>query len=123
MAAALWLFAGVTIETVGEWKPPPPLPTDSQSATTSPHGMLDITHVTARNVRLSVEQPPDIDRLLHDSVWGFELLLIGVAALILLIVVCGCITTHERWQSSGAQLQRLSLSRTAQRSRGSKKND
>lgn len=118
MAAALWLFCGATIDTVGEWRPPPqePRATDdntlrsSQFASTS--AAFDVEQTSTPGVRITVEKPPDLTAMLHAGVWMFELFLIGCGVLLVGVLVFSYISTHERWRRT--PIVRLPLNRALQ---------
>jgi len=122
MAAALWLFAGVTYNTIGDYKPPTPAIVAQPTSPTPVENSLgngNYQKLSAQNVVIAsheqLHELPNVDVILHDGVWFIEIGLIAVAALLILSVVLRFATAHDCWRRHTTKPQRLPLNLARQK--------
>jgi hypothetical protein len=124
--AALLFFCGATIDTLGEYKVPPPVQPSEPVSPAYAHVEENYENLVSNNVVVktterAAAEAAHVNTILHDSVWMIEVVLMAFGLLLLTIVVYRFITSHERWQPVNKRQLALNLAR--QKTERSRKND
>lgn len=116
MAAALLLFCGATINTVGEYKLPlkavPPTDRAPSVGEQAHHVKLISPNV---HIASAEQSAPNVDLILHNSVWAIEMTLLVVALLLIAIVAGRFFATLDCCRRGASRLQRLPLNLARQK--------